>query len=95
MGDRVAMYATVASRFGAERADLLQKVSTTGNVGVHDDLAAECDVILVSRIRDSATYSGRGIPASCVARPSNTPGILGRRALLSGRRAPEYLSPNL
>jgi hypothetical protein len=46
MGDRVAMYATVASRFGAERADLLQTVSTTGNVGVHDDLAAECDVIL-------------------------------------------------
>ena len=27
---------------------------------------------------------GRGIPAGCVAPPSDTPGILGRRALLSG-----------
>ena len=33
--------------------------------------------------------SGRGIPAGCVAPPSNTPGILTRRALPSGRRAPE------
>jgi hypothetical protein len=30
----------------------------------------------------------RGIPAGCVAPLSNTPGILGRRALPSGRRAP-------
>ena len=33
--------------------------------------------------------AGRGIPAGGVAPPSNTPGILGRRALPAGRRAPE------
>src|SRR4029453_9161272 len=31
---------------------------------------------------------GRGIPAGCVAPPSDIPDILGRRALPSGRRAP-------
>ena len=38
---------------------------------------------------DQVLPSGRGIPAGGVAPPSNTPGILGRRALPSGRRAPE------
>ena len=38
---------------------------------------------------DQVVPSGRGIPAGGVAPPSNTPGILGRRALPSGRRAPE------
>src|SRR5262245_55329112 len=32
---------------------------------------------------------GRGIPAGGVAPPSNTPGMFGRRALPSGRRAPK------
>ena len=53
------------------------------------------DEELVSRVGDSFTYSGRGIPPGGVAPPSNTPGILGRRALPAGRRAPEYLSTNL
>src|SRR6266852_9962965 len=34
---------------------------------------------------------GRGIPAGCVAPPSNIPDILGRRALPSGRRAPGFM----
>ena len=34
---------------------------------------------------------GRGIPAGCVAPLSNTPGILGRRALPSGCRAPGFM----
>ena len=33
-------------------------------------------------------FAGRCIPADCVAPPSNTPGILGRRALSAGRIAP-------
>ena len=42
----------------------------------------------VSRLRRSLSFSGRGIPAGGVAPPSHTPGMLGRRALPSGRRAP-------
>ena len=34
---------------------------------------------------------GRGIPAGCVTPPSHTPGMLGRRALPSGRRAPRLM----
>jgi hypothetical protein len=49
---------------------------------------------LVSRIRNSVTYSGRGIPAGGVAPPSHVPNMLSRRAWPSGCRAPEYLSPN-
>ena len=44
---------------------------------------------LVARLAEAEPPSGRGIPAGGVAPPSNTPGILGRRALPSGRRAPE------
>ena len=36
----------------------------------------------------SPIIPGRGIPAGGVASPSNTPSILGRRALPAGRRAP-------
>ena len=50
--------------------------------------------VLVSRVRNSLTFSGRGIPAGGVAPPLHTPGMLGRRALPSGRRAPENMSPN-
>jgi len=49
---------------------------------------------LVSRIRNSLTFSGRGIPAGGVAPRSHIPDILARRALPAGRRAPENLSPN-
>ncbi len=38
---------------------------------------------------EAVPLSGRGIPAGCVAPSSNTASILGRRALPSGRRAPE------
>jgi outer membrane protein len=38
---------------------------------------------------DQGPASGRGIPAGCVAPPSHVPDMLGRRALPSGRRAPE------
>jgi len=47
-----------------------------------------------SRTRSSPTFSGRGIPARRVAPPSHIPDMLGRRALRSGRRAPENLSPS-
>src|SRR6266699_4121442 len=50
---------------------------------------------LVSRTRDSSTFSGRGIPACCVAPSSHSAAMLGRRALPSGRRAPENLSTDL
>ena len=38
---------------------------------------------------ESVAAFGRGIPAGGVAPPSHTPGMLGRRALPSGRRAPK------
>jgi arylsulfatase A-like enzyme/Flp pilus assembly protein TadD len=50
--------------------------------------------LLVSPVRNSLTFSGRGIPSGSIAPPSNIPDILGRRALPDGRRAPENLSPN-
>ena len=42
---------------------------------------------LAARGEGLAAFDGRCIPAGCVAPPSNTPGILGRRALLAGRLA--------
>src|SRR5712692_644734 len=42
---------------------------------------------LTARGESLAAFDGRCIPAGCVAPPSNTPGILGRRALPSGRLA--------
>ena len=45
---------------------------------------------LVPRFRNAPTYSGRGIPPRGVALSSNIPDILGRRAVRSGRRAPDY-----
>src|SRR6266852_3942757 len=52
-------------------------------------------VQLVSRTRDSSTFSWRGIPAGGVAPSSHSAAMLGRRALPSGRRAPENLSTDL
>ena len=42
---------------------------------------------LAARGESLAAFDGRCIPSGCVAPPSNTPGILGRRALLAGRPA--------
>src|SRR5207244_5191182 len=42
---------------------------------------------LAARGESLAAFDGRCIPAGCVAPRSNTPGILGRRALLAGRLA--------
>ena len=42
---------------------------------------------LTARGESLAAFDGRCIPAGCVAPRSNTPGILGRRALPSGRIA--------
>jgi Oligogalacturonate lyase len=42
---------------------------------------------LAARGETLAAFDGRCIPAGCVAPPSNTPGILGRRALPAGRLA--------
>ena len=47
---------------------------------------------LVACPRSTSTPRGRGIPAGGVAPPSHTPGILSRRALPSGRRAPRFWS---
>jgi len=62
----------------------------------------------VPRFLSSTAYSGRGIPPPtptrmprwgprprCVASSSNIPDILGRLALRSGRRAPDYCCRNL
>src|SRR5437870_8977564 len=43
--------------------------------------------VLAARGESLAAFDGRCIPAGCVAPPSNTPGILGRRALPAGRLA--------
>jgi uncharacterized protein (DUF305 family) len=42
---------------------------------------------LAARGEGRAAFDGRCIPAACVALRSNTPGILGRRALAAGRLA--------
>src|SRR2546427_12909582 len=42
---------------------------------------------LTARGESLAAFDGRCIPAGCVAPRSNTPGILGRRALPAGRLA--------
>src|SRR6186997_977380 len=42
---------------------------------------------LAARGKSLAAFDGRCIPGGCVASPSNTPGILGRRALPAGRLA--------
>ena len=43
--------------------------------------------VLTARGESLAAFDGRCIPGGCVAPPSNTPGILGRRALPAGRLA--------
>src|SRR5436309_7819639 len=43
--------------------------------------------LLAARGESLAAFDGRCIPAGCVAPRSNTPGILGRRALPAGRLA--------
>ena len=49
---------------------------------------------LAPRGESLAAFDGRCILAGCVAPSSNIPDILGRRALPSGRRAPDNMSPN-
>src|SRR3989449_1830165 len=49
--------------------------------------AAGCKRGLAARGESLAAFDGRCIPAGCVAPPSNTPGILGRRALPAWRLA--------
>ena len=46
------------------------------------------DVDLAAPGGSRPAFAGRCIPPDCVAPPSNTPGILGRRALSAGRIAP-------
>ena len=48
------------------------------------DMAVRSSPSLAARGESLAAFDGRCIPAGCVAPPSNTPGILGRRALPSG-----------
>src|SRR5438132_4434803 len=43
--------------------------------------------VLAARGESLAAFDGRCIPAGCVAPRSNTPGILGRRALPAARLA--------
>src|SRR5262249_37814982 len=53
---------------------------------VHEAL----DCMLVSRIRNSLAYSGRGIPPRGVVRRLHIPDMRAPRAVRCGRRAPEY-----
>jgi hypothetical protein len=60
----------------------------------HKKVIAACALIgvtgavgLAARGESLAAFDGRCIPGGCVAPPSNTPGILGRRALPAGRLA--------
>jgi DsbC/DsbD-like thiol-disulfide interchange protein len=50
---------------------------------------------LAARSASLAAFDGRCIPAGCVAPPSNTAGILGRRALPAGRLARLGATPDL
>src|SRR6267143_4952711 len=50
---------------------------------------------LAARGESLAAFDGRCIPAGCVAPPSNTPGILGRHALPTGRLARLGATPDL
>src|SRR2546425_7356231 len=61
-----------AGTCGAQAAAMIQAAAT-------NDLAARGESL--------AAFDGRCIPAGCVAPRSNTPGILGRRALPAGRLA--------
>src|SRR5947208_667765 len=45
------------------------------------------ELVLAARGESLTAFDGRCIPAGCVAPRSNTPGILGRRALPAGRLA--------
>src|SRR6266852_1835332 len=58
--------------------------TVAGANAVTDSMAA---LILTARGESLAAFDGRCIPAGCVAPRSNTPGILGRRALPAGRLA--------
>jgi hypothetical protein len=50
--------------------------------------------VLVVRRVITAAFVRRCIPPGCVAPPSNTPGILGRRALPTGRIAALGATPD-
>src|SRR3989454_5385614 len=66
-------------------ASIVMLVGAFGG-GMVDD-AARAQESLTARGESLAAFDGRCIPGGCVAPPSNTPGILGRRALPAGRLA--------
>src|SRR5215210_6031954 len=67
----------------------ISKRRITWAASLEDAEAAQGAEVLVSRLRSSLSFSGRGIPPGGVAPPSHTPGMLGRRAWPAGRRAAE------
>ena len=58
------------------------------------DCGRVIEVELTARGESLAAFDGRCIPAGYVAPRSNTPGILGRRALPSGRLARLSATPD-
>jgi hypothetical protein len=56
-------------------------------ISTHDCARGDSAGWLVSRLRSSFAFGRRCIPLCCVAPPLHTPGMLGRRALPSGRLA--------
>src|SRR5712691_4769270 len=54
-----------------------------------------CALARAARAESLAAFDGRCIPGGCVAPPSNTAGILGRRALPAGRLARLGATPDL
>ena len=66
--------------------DLLTKY---GMLDYHYWMWITAMLFVVTVVRDMT--AGRGIPAGCVARPSDMPNILAPRALPSGRRASAFM----
>src|SRR5215510_8547787 len=80
------------ARVRPERVRLRRPVQITERPGEAVEMVLGA-VVIIARAKwpvhaDQGPPRGRGIPAGGVAPPANTPGILGRRALPSGRRAP-------
>jgi 3alpha(or 20beta)-hydroxysteroid dehydrogenase len=77
-GNYLGMRAIVSSMRKAGGGAIVNISSTGGMSGAFG---------LAARGETPAAFDGRGIPAGCVAPPSNIPDILGRRALPAGRLA--------
>jgi len=83
-----AIVARLAGRFGIPVVRVpYERWSPNGGGNARGTLAA-------ARSESLAAFDGRCIPAGGVAPPSNTPGILGRRALPAGRLARLGATPN-